>query len=240
MCAEKATKGHLGSPMPSEALQPHKATIPCPQSSANSQPAPAAPSATQPKRKKRTKAQIAADKQAAVEEKMRVMELENNLKEKLEQKVALTQTRDKLLTAHRNAQLIGRRLPATTSSAIERPIEDDDVFSSSAAAPKNSAAAQHATQIELSDGEDFELELREVEKGGDTGSESELDVVTNADRVSSTDVLSSHLLRVDCPAAAMHYYGVIGEFMLISSRFWTGNSTHETAASRRRAATRSG
>lgn len=139
--------------------------------------------ATQAKRKKRTKAQIAADKQVELEEKSRILELENSLKEKLDRRVTVTEERDKVLVAQRHADLIhvGRR-PTTTPS--EQPIEEDDMFSAVAPAPVRAAGSSHGNWDEGSDGEDFQLALRELDLESDSSTDSELGLTSS--KVGST------------------------------------------------------
>ncbi|TEB28616.1 hypothetical protein FA13DRAFT_1711641 [Coprinellus micaceus] len=120
----------------------------------------------QPKRKRRTKAQIEADKRAELEEKSRVEELETTLKDKLEKKILAVKERDRDEIAQRQTELIRHRPPVEPSMP---PVHEDDIFSCGPGQPHQEAAISGGGQLE----EDFEQELLDVELEDESESESD-------------------------------------------------------------------
>ncbi|KAF6751997.1 hypothetical protein DFP72DRAFT_1134334 [Ephemerocybe angulata] len=122
------------------------------------------------KRTRRTKAQIEADKQAALDEKSRVQQLETTLKSKLAKKVVSVEERDRALIAQRQAELVSRR-PGPVSLPTN-PLEEDDLFSAGQGAHSlPSLFTQTVFEFDEEVEENFEEELQKLSLEGDIDSD---------------------------------------------------------------------
>ncbi|KAF6755244.1 hypothetical protein DFP72DRAFT_1122970 [Ephemerocybe angulata] len=122
------------------------------------------------KRTRRTKAQIEADKQADLDEKSRVKQLETTLKSKLDKKVVSVEERDRALVVQRQAELISRRPEAVTLPT--RPLEEDDLFSAGQGARSlPSLFTQTVFEFDEELEENFEEELQKLSLEGDLDSD---------------------------------------------------------------------